>query len=88
VAIAADDVKLIGGVGPALEKKLAGLGVTTLTQIAAWTPEDVERIGAELGFKGRIDREDWIGQAKDLLAGKPPRAKSDQAAADAADDKN
>lgn len=88
-ATARDDVKLIGGVGPALEKKLAAAGVTTLTQIAAWTPEDVERIGAELGFKGRIEREEWIDQAKELLAGKPPRAKSDQAAADAAeDDKN
>lgn len=88
-AVVKDDVKLIGGVGPALEKKLAAAGVTTLTQIAAWTPEDVERIGAELGFKGRIEREEWIDQAKDLLAGKPPRAKADQAAADAAeDDKN
>lgn len=73
-----DDVKLIGGVGPALEKKLAGLGVTTLSQIAAWTAEDIERIDGELNFKGRIEREEWVEQAKELLAGKPPRAKADQ----------
>ncbi len=73
-----DDVKLIGGVGPALEKKLAGLGVTSLTQIAEWTAEDIARIDEELSFKGRIERDDWIGQAKDLIAGKPPRAKADQ----------
>ncbi len=73
-----DDVKLIGGVGPAIEKKLAALGVTSLTQIAAFTAEEIERVDAELNFKGRIEREDWIGQAKDLLAGKPPRAKADQ----------
>ncbi|MBU1175545.1 MAG: 50S ribosomal protein L21 [Alphaproteobacteria bacterium] len=73
-----DDVKLIGGVGPALEKKLAALGVTSLTQIAEFTAEDIARVDAELSFKGRIEREDWIGQAKDLLAGKPPRAKADQ----------
>lgn len=73
-----DDVKLIGGVGPALEKKLAGLGVTSLSQIAAWTAEDIERIDGELNFKGRIEREEWVEQAKELIAGKPPRAKADQ----------
>ncbi|WP_404401283.1 50S ribosomal protein L21 [Pelagibacterium halotolerans] len=73
-----DDIKLIGGVGPALEKKLAALGVTSLTQIAEWSKDEIERIDGELNFKGRIERDDWIGQAKDLIAGKPPRAKADQ----------
>lgn len=73
-----DDVKLIGGVGPALEKKLAALGITSLKQIAEFTAEDITRVDEELSFKGRIEREDWIGQAKDLLAGKPPRAKADK----------
>jgi large subunit ribosomal protein L21 len=75
-----DDVKLIGGVGPALEKKLAAAGVTSLHQIAAFTPEEMARVDAELSFKGRIEREDWVGQAQDLIAGKPPRAKADRAA--------
>jgi large subunit ribosomal protein L21 len=73
-----DDLKLIGGVGPALEKKLQDLGYTSLAQIAALTPEQVAEIDEKLNFKGRVEREDWIGQAKDLLAGKPPRAKSDR----------
>jgi large subunit ribosomal protein L21 len=73
-----DDVKLIGGVGPAIEKKLATLGFTSLKQIADFTAEDIERVDGELSFKGRIEREDWVGQAKDLLSGKPPRAKADQ----------
>ena len=80
-AQAADDIKMIGGVGPALEKKLNALGVTSLKQIAEWTAEDIERIDTELSFKGRIEREEWVQQAKDLLAGKPPRAKVDQDAA-------
>ncbi|HEY7643683.1 MAG TPA: 50S ribosomal protein L21 [Hyphomicrobiales bacterium] len=76
-----DDIKLIGGVGPALEKKLNALGVTSLKQIAEWTPEEAERIDGELAFKGRIEREEWVQQAKDLIAGKPPRAKVDKDAA-------
>lgn len=73
-----DDVKLISGVGPALEKKMAALGVTSLKQIADFDAKEIERVDAELNFKGRIEREDWIGQAKDLIAGKPPRAKADK----------
>jgi len=73
-----DDLKLIGGVGPALEKKLHDLGYTSLAQIAALTPDQVAEIDEKLNFKGRVEREDWIGQAKDLIAGKPPRAKSDR----------
>lgn len=66
---ASDDLKQISGVGPALEKKLHALGVTSLKQVAEFTAEDIERVDAELNFKGRIEREDWIGQAKKFLAG-------------------
>jgi large subunit ribosomal protein L21 len=75
-----DDLKLIGGVGPAIEKKLHEAGITSLKEIAAWTAEDVASFDEKLAFHGRIEREDWIGQANDLLAGKPPRAKADQEA--------
>ncbi|MDJ0768810.1 MAG: F0F1 ATP synthase subunit gamma [Ilumatobacter sp.] len=54
----------IDGIGPVIERKLNEAGVTTFKQIAQWTPDEVERIGALLNFKGRIEREDWIGQAK------------------------
>jgi large subunit ribosomal protein L21 len=61
-----------------IAKKLEGLGITTLKQIAALTPKKVAEIDEQLNFKGRIEREEWIEQAKDLAAGKPPRAKSDK----------
>ena len=64
-----DDLKLIAGVGPVLEKKLNDLGVTSLQQVADFTPEDIARIDEALSFKGRIDRENWIEQAKGFLAG-------------------
>ncbi len=82
-----DDIKLISGVGPALEKKLHAAGVKSLKDIASFSKADIERIDAELKFGGRIDREEWIEQAKELIAGKAPRAKIDQKAAKAADEK-
>lgn len=63
---APDDLKKLKGVGPALEKKLHDAGVTSFAQIAAWGPEDVAEMDEKLSFKGRITRDDWIGQAKDL----------------------
>ncbi len=62
----ADDLKKISGVGPALEKKLNGLGVTRFAQIAAFTAEDIKRVDDALSFKGRIERDDWVSQAKAL----------------------
>lgn len=65
----ADDLKELSGVGPALEKKLHAAGVTTFAQIAAWTPEDVAAMDEKLSFKGRIEREGWIDQAKEKTKG-------------------
>jgi NADH-quinone oxidoreductase subunit E len=64
-----NDLKAISGVGPKLEKVLNGYGISTYAQIAALTAEEIDRIEDELGFKGRIERDDWIGQAK-ALSGK------------------
>ena len=75
-----DDVEIIGGVGPALKKKLAAAGITTLTQIAAMSAADMTKVDEDLKLGGRTEREEWIEQAKELLAGKPPRAKVDQQA--------
>ena len=66
----ADDLKKLSGVGPALEKKLLAGGVTTFAQIAAWTDADVAEMDEKLSFKGRIEREGWIAQAKTLAAEK------------------
>ena len=68
-AAAGDDLKLLSGVGPALEKKLHEAGVTTFAQIAAWTEADVAAMDEKLSFKGRIEREGWIEQAKKLADG-------------------
>jgi len=68
-ADAGDDLKELSGVGPALEKKLNEAGVTTFAQIAAWTDADVADMDEKLSFKGRIEREGWIAQAKELAKG-------------------
>ena len=65
----ADDLKQLSGVGPALEKKLHDAGVTTFAQIAAWGPEEIAEFDEKLSFKGRIEREGWVDQAKTLAAG-------------------
>ncbi|MGP1355448.1 50S ribosomal protein L21 [Roseicyclus sp.] len=64
-----DDLKQLSGVGPALEKKLHEAGVTSFAQIAAWTDADVAAFDEKLNFKGRIEREGWIEQAKKLAEG-------------------
>ncbi|MDX8438625.1 proton-conducting membrane transporter [Mesorhizobium australafricanum] len=65
----ADNLRRLIGIGPVNERLLKGLGVTTYTQIAAWTAADVKRIEEVLNFDGRIARENWIEQAKLLAAG-------------------
>jgi large subunit ribosomal protein L21 len=72
VAVAAaggDDLKKLSGVGPALEKKLHEAGVTSFAQIAAWGADDIAAFDEKLNFKGRIEREGWVDQAKALIAG-------------------
>lgn len=64
-----DDLTQISGVGPVIVEKLHGEGITTFAQIAAWTEADVEAIEEKLSFKGRVGREDWIAQAKELTKG-------------------
>ncbi len=76
-----DDVSLISGVGPVLKKKLAEFGVSSLKDIAAMKKADVEKMDEALNLRGRAERDEWVEQAKELIAGKPPRAKVDQDAA-------
>jgi predicted flap endonuclease-1-like 5' DNA nuclease len=65
----ADDLKRIRGIGVLIEKKLNSLGVTHYEQVANWTGADIERISNLLDFKGRIERENWIEQARILATG-------------------
>jgi predicted flap endonuclease-1-like 5' DNA nuclease len=64
-----DDLKRIRGIGVLIEKKLNSLGVTHYEQVANWTGADIERISGILDFKGRIERENWIEQARILATG-------------------
>ncbi|MDG2377106.1 MAG: hypothetical protein P8M18_12240, partial [Woeseiaceae bacterium] len=62
-----DDLQKIKGVGPAIEQTLNDLGVNRYHQIAEMSEYDIDRVAQQLkGFRSRIYREDWIGQARDL----------------------
>lgn len=65
----ADDLKRIKGIGKQNETRLNALGIWHFDQIAAWSPENIAWAGSFLAFVGRIDREDWVGQAKVLATG-------------------
>ncbi len=67
----ADDLKQIKGVGPKLEKMLNDMGFYHFDQIAKWSAGDIAWADENLvGFKGRVSRDDWAGQAKLLAEGK------------------
>ncbi|MFM9847748.1 MAG: hypothetical protein ACKVP3_11380 [Hyphomicrobiaceae bacterium] len=65
----AGDLKRIRGIGVLIEKRLHALGVTSYEHIAHWTASDIDRISQTLDFKGRIERENWVEQARILAAG-------------------
>jgi NADH-quinone oxidoreductase subunit E len=63
----ADDLKRIKGVGPKLEGVLNDIGIYHFDQIASWSPEEVAWADENLvGFKGRVSRDGWVQQAKEL----------------------
>lgn len=62
-----DDLTIISGIGPGIQKKLNEIGIYSFQQIAEFTPDDIERVTRMLKvFKGRIGRDNWIGQAAAL----------------------
>jgi predicted flap endonuclease-1-like 5' DNA nuclease len=66
----ADDLRKIKGIGPKLETMLTEKGVFHYRQIAAWTPEQLALVDAQLGqFQGRPERDQWQSQARFLAAG-------------------
>ena len=64
-----DDLKRVRGVGVLIEKKLNSMGVTSYRQIANWSGADIDRVSQVLDFRGRIERENWVEQARILSAG-------------------
>jgi NADH-quinone oxidoreductase subunit E len=66
---AVDDLKLISGVGPKIEGILHSLGIYTFAQVASWKKAEREWVDGYLKFAGRIERDDWVKQAKALAKG-------------------
>ena len=63
-----DKLTDINGIGPVIAQKLNDAGVSTFQQIADFTAEQISEIDEKLNFKGRIEREDWVAQAKKLTS--------------------
>jgi large subunit ribosomal protein L21 len=73
-----DDLSLIGGVGPKFAEAFHKHGIFHLWQIAAMTKQNIAVLEASGHFGHRIESEEWVIQAQELIDGKPPRAKIDQ----------
>ncbi len=66
-----DDLKLIVGIGPVIERMLYQMGIGTYRQIARWSERDIDAIDARLAeFPGRVRRDEWVTQARALHASK------------------
>jgi predicted flap endonuclease-1-like 5' DNA nuclease len=63
------DLKRIRGIGVLIERRLNAMQIATYEQIANWTAQDIERVSRMLDFKGRIERENWVEQARILASG-------------------
>ncbi|MEO0590485.1 MAG: 50S ribosomal protein L21 [Pseudomonadota bacterium] len=81
------NLSLISGVGPGIEKKLRAAGIESLETIASWDEETANKWNEELKLGNRPTKDEWAVQAQELLDGKPPRAKVDQAEAASGEDK-
>ena len=69
-----DDLKLIKGIGPKLEILCHKLGFFHFDQLANWTAKEIAWVDENLeGFEGRVTRDEWVQQARDLMNGLPPR---------------
>ena len=64
-----DDLKMIAGIGPKIEEQLNEIGIWTWRQIANWKKAECNWVDAHLSFHGRIEREQWVKQAKALAKG-------------------
>ena len=64
-----DDLKMIAGIGPVLERALNAHGITSFAQIAALKKRDIAELEEKLKFPGRVARDEWIKQAKALAKG-------------------
>jgi predicted flap endonuclease-1-like 5' DNA nuclease len=69
-----DDLKMISGIGPFIEERLHALDIYTFRQISKFTPQDINTINDAIEyFSGRIERDEWIAQARELVISKDKR---------------
>lgn len=69
-----NDLQMISGIGPVIEKRLYAINIFTLRQISRFTPADIKAIDdAIIYFSGRIDRDEWVAQAKELVTNEEHR---------------
>lgn len=66
-----DELTQIRGLGPKAAEKLREAGVTTISQIARWEEEEIDRYDKLISGRGRIRRDNWVGQAQDIVGGTP-----------------
>ena len=63
-----DDLKVVNGIGPVMENTLNGFGIQSWEQLAAFTKQDVNKVNDAIEtFPGRIERDEWVRQAKGLV---------------------
>jgi large subunit ribosomal protein L21 len=80
------NLSLISGIGPTIEKKLRAAGINSWEDIAGWDEATANKWNDELKLGNRPIKDEWAVQAQELLDGKPPRAKVDQAEAASGED--
>lgn len=80
------NLSLISGIGPTIEKKLRAAGINSWEDIAGWDEATANQWNDELKLGNRPIKDEWAVQAQELLDGKPPRAKVDQAEAASGED--
>lgn len=69
-----DDLKMISGIGPFIEERLHALDIFTFRQISKFSPDDIDTINDAIEyFSGRIERDEWVAQARELVQIKDKR---------------
>ena len=69
-----DDLKMISGIGPFIEERLHALDIYAFRQISKFTAKDIETINIAIEyFSGRIERDEWVVQATELVHSKDKR---------------
>ncbi len=63
-----DDLTQIKGIGPKFAQTLKDHGITSYHKLASLTPKEIEELEEKLGFSGRFERENWVEQARALIA--------------------